>query len=65
MAIGAIVNILTVVAGRDFGGGGFLPMATGLRMAEIRDFPVADMLPAMAFAMPSSALGTGWVMPLL
>ncbi len=36
--------------------GGFLLVATGLRMARIKDFPLADMLPAMLLVMPLSRL---------
>lgn len=45
--------------------GGVLLIATGLRIAKIRDFPVADMIPAMVLAMPLSALWTGVIAPLL
>lgn len=45
--------------------GGFLLLATGLRIAKIREFPVADMLPAMALAMPLSGLWTAYAAPLL
>ena len=42
--------------------GGFLLIATGCRIAEMQDFPVADMIPAM---MPLSALWTNYIAPLL
>lgn len=45
--------------------GGFLLLATGLRMTQIRDFPVADMLPAMVIVMPVSYVWTNWITPLL
>ena len=45
--------------------GGFLLIATGLRMAKIRDFPIADMLPAMVLIMPLSAFWVNCVQPLL
>ncbi|MBE5807907.1 MAG: DUF554 domain-containing protein [Clostridiales bacterium] len=45
--------------------GGFILIATGLRIAKIKDFPIADMIPAMALVMPLSALWTNCVMPLL
>lgn len=61
-----ILPLTTPVMVADFKAcGGFLLIATGLRMAKIQDFPVADMLPAMVLAMPFSALWTGWIMPLL
>lgn len=41
----------------DFSGcGGLLMLATGFRMAEIKLFHVADMLPALIFVMPVSYL---------
>lgn len=45
--------------------GGFLLMATGLRMAKIKDFPVADMIPAMILIMPLSWAWETWILPLL
>lgn len=43
--------------------GGFLLIATGLRMAKIQNFPIADMLPAMVLVMPFSYMWMNWVMP--
>jgi len=45
--------------------GGFLLVATGLRMLKIKDFPVADMIPAMILVMPLSAMWVSFVLPLL
>ncbi len=45
--------------------GGFLLLATGLRMANIKRFPIAEMLPAMVIVMPASAIWTSCIMPLL
>lgn len=45
--------------------GGFLLIATGLRIAKIKDFPIADMIPAMVLVMPFSALWTNRIVPLL
>lgn len=45
--------------------GGFLLIATGLRITKIKDFPIADMLPAMVLVMPLSALWVNCVQPLL
>lgn len=45
--------------------GGFLMVATGLRMTKIREFPIADMIPAMVLAMPFSWAWTNWITPLL
>jgi hypothetical protein len=36
--------------------GGFLLLATGLRISKIPDFPIADMIPAMVLAMPLISL---------
>ena len=38
--------------------GGLIMLATGLRICKIRDFAVANMLPALVLAMPLSALWT-------
>lgn len=45
--------------------GGFLMVATGLRMTKIKEFPIADMIPAMILAMPFSWMWTNWITPLL
>jgi len=45
--------------------GGFLLVATGLRIAKIKDLPLADMLPAMVLVMPLNALWTSVIAPLL
>ncbi|HIX34324.1 MAG TPA: DUF554 domain-containing protein [Candidatus Gemmiger avium] len=45
--------------------GGFLMVATGLRMTKIKSFPIADMIPAMVLAMPFSWLWSGCIVPLL
>ena len=45
--------------------GGFLLIATGLRITKIKDFPIADMLPAMVLVMPLNALWVKCVQPLL
>ncbi len=45
--------------------GGFLLFATGLRMAKIKMFPIADMVPAMVLVMPVSALWSSYILPLL
>lgn len=44
--------------------GGFLLIATGLRMAKIRDFPIADMIPAMVLVMPVSGVWVRFLAPL-
>lgn len=45
--------------------GGFLMVATGLRMTKIKEFPIADMIPAMILPMPFSWMWTNWITPLL
>jgi len=45
--------------------GGLLMLATGFRIAKIREFPIADMIPAMILVMPLSWLRTTMIMPLL
>lgn len=45
--------------------GGFLLLATGLRMMQLRAFPVADMIPAMVLVMPVSYAWTRWILPLV
>lgn len=45
--------------------GGFLMLATGFRMVNIKQFPTADMIPAMVLAMPLSYLWTAVILPLL
>lgn len=45
--------------------GGFILLATGLRIARIKEFPVADMIPAMILVMPLSAFWVKTIVPLL
>ncbi len=45
--------------------GGFILVATGFRIVKLKDFPVADMIPAMALVMPASWAWCNWVLPLL
>ena len=45
--------------------GGFIMLATGLRIAKIKDFPIADMIPAMALVWLTSWAWTAWIAPLL
>lgn len=42
--------------------GGFLMLATGFRMVKIKEFPVADMIPAMILVMPISWLWVNYIM---
>ncbi len=45
--------------------GGLISLATGFRIAGIRNFPVANMILAMVLAMPLSALWNNFLAPLL
>lgn len=45
--------------------GGILMIATGFRIAKIKMFPIADMLPAMVLVMPVSWLWSNLLLPLL
>lgn len=45
--------------------GGILMLATGFRILKIKEFPIADMLPAMVLVMPFSFLWSQVVLPLL
>lgn len=45
--------------------GGFVLVATGLRMLKLKPFPIADMIPAMVLVMPISFLWTAWLLPLI
>lgn len=45
--------------------GGFILVATGLRMMKLKPFPVADMIPAMVLVMPVSYAWVTWLLPLI
>ena len=45
--------------------GGLIMLATGFRIAKIRDFPIADMIPAMLLVWPASYAWAAWIVPLL
>ena len=45
--------------------GGFILLATGLRIAKIKEFPIADMIPAMNLVMPISAFWVNCIAPML
>lgn len=45
--------------------GGFLMLATGFRMIKVKEFPIADMIPAMVLVMPLSWFWVNCIMPLL
>ena len=45
--------------------GGILLLATGFRMIKVKDFPVADMIPAMILVMPVSSFWVSFILPLV
>lgn len=45
--------------------GGILLLATGFRMIKVKEFPVAEMIPAMVLVMPISYFWMAYVAPLL
>lgn len=51
---------------QDFRGcGGILLLATGLRVMNVKNFPLLDMVPALILVMPVSWIWANWVLPLL
>ena len=45
--------------------GGVIMVATGFRITKMKDFPVADMIPAMILVWPLSWAWTNWILPIL
>lgn len=45
--------------------GGVLLIATGFRIIKVKNFPVADMIPAMVIVMPVSHLWSTYILPLV
>ena len=61
-----IVPLCTDVMIADFKAcGGFVLVATGLRIMKVKDFPVADMTLAMVLVMPVSYLWVTYLLPLI
>lgn len=61
-----IVPITTDIMVADFKAcGGFILVATGLRMMKLKAFPVADMIPAMVLVMPVSYAWVTLLLPLM
>jgi uncharacterized membrane protein YqgA involved in biofilm formation len=59
LVAGRLMPLTTPTMLQDFSAcGGVLMLATGLRIAEIKRIPIVNMLPAMALALPLSALWT-------
>lgn len=66
LAAKGILPLTTEVMIQDFKAcGGFILLATGLRIMQLRAFPIADMLPAMVLVMPVSYAWTHWLLPLI
>ena len=63
---GAIYPLCTETMIYDFKAcGGVLLIATGFRMMKLKEFPIADMIPAMVLVMPLSHLWVTYVLPLV
>ena len=63
---GAIYSLCTETMICDFKAcGGVLLIATGFRMMKLKEFPIADMIPAMVLVMPLSHLWVTYVLPLV
>lgn len=63
---GVIFPLTTPTMINDFKAcGGIIILATGFRMIKVKQFPVADMIPAMILAMPFSWLWVAYVLPLV
>ena len=63
---GVIVPLTTPAMINDFKAcGGFIMLATGFRILQLKQFPTADMIPAMILVMPLSAFWVSVVLPLL
>ena len=45
--------------------GGFIMVATGFRILNLKMFPTPDMIPAMILVMPLSALWASYILPLV
>lgn len=66
VSAGFILPLTTKAMIGDFKAcGGFLMIATGFRIMKLRQFPTADMIPAMILVMPISWAWVNWVVPLI
>lgn len=66
LAAKAILPLTTPAIIADFRAcGGFMLLATGLRVTKVSELPIADMLPAMVLVMPLSGFWTSYIIPLL
>ena len=63
---GVIVPLTTPEMIDDFKAcGGFIMVATGFRILQLKQFPTADMIPAMILVMPLSWAWMTYIIPLL
>lgn len=66
VAATAVFPLTTPAMINDFKAcGGFLLVATGFRMMRLRNFPIADMIPAMVIVMPISYVWVTYIMPFI
>jgi uncharacterized membrane protein YqgA involved in biofilm formation len=63
---GYIMPLTTPTMINDFKAcGGFIMIASGFRILQLKMFPTADMIPAMILVMPLSFLWVSYILPLL
>ena len=63
---GVIFPLTTPAMINDFKAcGGFIMIATGFRILQLKQFPTADLIPAMILVMPLSALWVSAILPLI
>ncbi|MCR5450727.1 MAG: DUF554 domain-containing protein [Erysipelotrichaceae bacterium] len=63
---GYIMPLTTPAMINDFKAcGGFIMIASGFRILQLKMFPTADMIPAMILVMPLSFLWVTYILPLL
>lgn len=66
MLAGTIYPYCTPYMINDFKAcGGVLLLATGFRMIRVKEFPIADMIPAMILVMPVSYAWVTYILPLV
>lgn len=66
LCAGLIYPLTTPTMINDFKAcGGFLMLATGFRMVKLKNFPIADMIPAMIIVMPLSYIWVTYIMALV
>ena len=63
---GLILPLTNDIMSADFKAcGGILMLVTGFRMIKVKNFPVADMIPAMILVMPFSWFWSTYILPLV